>query len=49
MDGDKSAHAAKVGELIAARAKAAGVRPSCSTVVARTTTAGSPRSPTPPA
>jgi large subunit ribosomal protein L18 len=46
FDGDKTAKAKKVGELIAERAKAPVSRPSSSTVVATSTTAGSRRSPT---
>ena len=49
LDGDKTAKAKRVGELVAERAKAAGSRPWSSTVAATSTTAGSPRSPTAPA
>ena len=49
LEGDKKAKAAKVGELIATRAKAGASTRSCSTTVASATRVGSRRSPTPPA
>lgn len=49
MEGDKKAKAAKVGELVAARAKNAGISSVVFDRVATPTTAGSPRWPTPPA
>ena len=49
LDGDKSAKAKRVGELVAERAKAPASRRSSSTAPATSTTAGSPRWPTAPA
>ena len=44
FDGDKTAKAKRVGELVAERAKAAGIKLLSSTAVVTSTTAGSPPS-----
>ncbi len=50
IDGDKKTRASEVGKLVAASARARRASPLwCSTEVVTTTTAGSRRSPTPPA